>query len=127
MLRRQIHCRLTHTSRQCGGKDFEIFPQNACLPQVLFHQVIIETSKRALQSQSIPTVQNSDDIAFVTLYKGMRNLFRKCIRCIVDTTTVYTNETNLSFWLRLCRAGLFVSFVVNCMCLYRPNLSKIAT
>ncbi len=22
---------------------------------------------------------------------------------------------------------LFVSFVVNCMCLYRPNLSKVAT
>jgi hypothetical protein len=27
-------------------------------------------------------------------------------------STVYTNETNLSFWLRLCRAVLFVAFVV---------------
>jgi hypothetical protein len=27
-------------------------------------------------------------------------------------STVYTNETNLSFWLRLCRARLFVTFVV---------------
>jgi hypothetical protein len=28
--------------------------------------------------------------------------------CIVDMSTVYTNETHLSFWLRLCRARLFV-------------------
>ena len=80
MPRRQIHCRLAHTSRQRGGEGFKIFPQNSCLPQVLFHhRLVIETSKRALQSQSIPTVQNSDDIACVTSYKGMRNLFRQCI------------------------------------------------
>jgi hypothetical protein len=35
--------------------------------------------------------------------------------CIVDMSTVYTNETNLSFWLRLCRARLFVTFVVRCL------------
>jgi hypothetical protein len=28
-------------------------------------------------------------------------------------STLYTNETNLSFWLRLGRAGIFVTFVVN--------------
>jgi hypothetical protein len=28
-------------------------------------------------------------------------------------STVYTNEANLSFWLRLCRARLFATFVVN--------------
>ena len=27
-------------------------------------------------------------------------------------STVYTNETNLSFWLRLCRARSFAPFVV---------------
>ena len=80
MPRRQIHCRLAHTSRQRGGEGFKIFPQNSRLPEVLFHhRLVIKTSKRALQPQPIPTVQNSDDIAFVTFDKGMRNLFRQCI------------------------------------------------
>jgi hypothetical protein len=77
---RQIHCRLTYPSGQRGGEAFKIFPQNSRLPQLLLHhRLVIQTSKRALQSQSIPTVQNSDHIACVTSYKGMRNLFRHYI------------------------------------------------
>jgi hypothetical protein len=80
MFCRQIYCRLAHPSRQGSGESFKIFPQNSCLPEVLFHhRLVIETSKRALQSQSIPTVHNSDNITLVTSDKGMRNLFRQCV------------------------------------------------
>jgi hypothetical protein len=80
MLSCQLYRRVTHTTGQQSGKGFEILPQNSRLPEVLFHHgLIIQTSKRPLQSQPVPAVQYPYDVGFVTFHKCRRNQVPRCI------------------------------------------------
>src|SRR3974390_429669 len=68
---------LENTVGKSDGEGFEVFPQDPrTLEVVLHHRGIIETAQGALKSESVPAVQNTNDVGLVTLYKRVRDIVR---------------------------------------------------
>ena len=70
----QSHRRLADPLGETRGEGLEILPQHARTTQVILHDLqMIETAQRALQAQAVKTVENTDDIGLMNVYKRRRD------------------------------------------------------